>query len=437
MCHSADAPTLAPVSVLRRLVAAFVAPTLLLLTACSDGPECGRLPLEPSDRRCMVNTIDEMVQKHYPFSTLRDVDLETFSRDLTTLAERDKLSDLAFLRALERQVVDLKDGHTNLTFGDPAFRAFPPFRIECIDGRAYVSRVLDPQRAAPLERGDELVRLDGFPVEQIYRARLRRIEASTPGTRRRLASYLMVAGTHKSTLEVETADGRSLSFERTLRTGRRDTRPKTRRFGRIGYLSIHTFRHIDDVDRFDRKLESLMDTPALIIDLRDNGGGASTVADAMLGRFFDHALPPFDLTTIDGKVKQSIRPAPRGRHYDGELFVLTNELSFSAANYFVQRLVRQDRATIVGRRTGGGAASPNQSVLLIPGVSFRVSSLVVQPPDTAPAETGIAPDIEVPVTPEHLRTTPQPTRGEPRTDTILKRALDEARRRLSKEGDRP
>lgn len=97
---------------------------------------------------------------------------------------------------------------------------------------------------------------------------------------------------------------------------------------------------------------------ALIIDLRNNGGGADTPA-LIAGYVLDESRPlsgsyhrPTDLHTA------SVSPKwVPGRKFGGSkpLFILTSGRTFSAAEALAYDLQALKRAVIVGERTGGGA----------------------------------------------------------------------------------
>ena len=55
--------------------------------------------------------------------------------------------------------------------------------------------------------------------------------------------------------------------------------------GNIGYLKFNTF--LDPENRIVAALETLLDSSAIILDLRDNGGGDTDVENAIISRFID------------------------------------------------------------------------------------------------------------------------------------------------------
>jgi len=116
----------------------------------------------------------------------------------------------------------------------------------------------------------------------------------------------------------------------------------------------------------------------LIIDLRDNGGGFPSVSDGLFGRLVSEDGAPFELVDRQGRVHRRMEAPARGQTYKGQVVVLVNEGTFSAANYFAHRMREDHRGVLLGERTGGGAASPDRGLMLVEGLWFQVSTYVVQ-----------------------------------------------------------
>jgi len=137
-------------------------------------------------------------------------------------------------------------------------------------------------------------------------------------------------------------------------------RPR-RLLGDIAYLEIHDFgfepqwaeETVADV------LTRLADAPALIIDLRRNGGGSPRMAAFVTSYFL--GPDSIHLSTLywrGNRVERVYtRPSVPGRRYgpDRPVYVLTSHATFSAAEGFAYGLQALGRAVIVGDTTGGGA----------------------------------------------------------------------------------
>jgi hypothetical protein len=130
--------------------------------------------------------------------------------------------------------------------------------------------------------------------------------------------------------------------------------------GNIGYLKFNMFADVDICGATASKaLTSLAGTRALIIDLRDNGGGSPAMVAFVSSYLFDKRTHLNDLwTRRTGKTEEFwTRDTVPGSRFGGEkpIYVLTSSRTFSGAEEFTYDLKNLKRATIIGETTGGGA----------------------------------------------------------------------------------
>lgn len=203
-----------------------------------------------------------------------------------------------------------------------------------------------------------------------------------------------------------------------------------------------------------------LSVPNLIIDVRQNPGGDVKVCNQLLSWFIDR---PTTATTHYDKVNSNstyqsfvhctnyspddkpfedyvAREGQEGfynpstidaivipdsaLHYDGRLYVLIDETSKSAATDFPAQLVRCGRAKTVGRETGTGyhymtavkfahLSLPNSHIeFTLPLVKSVLDDSAT---DRFPAQRGLLPDVEVPLTYEEFYT----SEGDPILDKVL------------------
>lgn len=147
--------------------------------------------------------------------------------------------------------------------------------------------------------------------------------------------------------------------------------------GNIGYLDLRQFAHFDPEDpqaparqSIDAALELLAHVDALIIDLRDNGGGSP----AMVG-YLSSAFTPGDADIYNtfhhrqGTVSEAPVVPYASPRLDLPLYLLTSARTASAAEAFAYTLGNAGRAVLVGTSTAG-AANPGMEVDA--GHGFRV-----------------------------------------------------------------
>ncbi|XKG39587.1 carboxy terminal-processing peptidase [Marinobacter sp.] len=147
-----------------------------------------------------------------------------------------------------------------------------------------------------------------------------------------------------------------------------------------------------DVRRLIQDLKS-EGVDGLVVDLRNNGGGALHEANDMVGLFIDEG-PTVQIRNSDNDV-QVLTDQDPSVVYDGPLVVLVNRMSASASEIFAGAIQDYGRGLVVGSQTFGKgtvqAVRPlNHGQLKITQSKFyRVSGGSTQ-------HKGVIPDIEIP-----------------------------------------
>ncbi|MDE6272314.1 MAG: S41 family peptidase [Muribaculaceae bacterium] len=168
----------------------------------------------------------------------------------------------------------------------------------------------------------------------------------------------------------------------------------------VGYIYYPSFSSGISELNLDYVLAQLYDSKALIIDIRDNGGGLLTNIDVLIRRLIDKEIPGGSICHKTGPGHDSFsspyyftyKSAPDYRiHYLGKpVYILTNRSCYSAANAFAAVAKSLPNVKIVGARTGGGGGLPFSSELPN-GWSVRFSASPLYGPDGEVTEFGIDP----------------------------------------------
>jgi hypothetical protein len=127
----------------------------------------------------------------------------------------------------------------------------------------------------------------------------------------------------------------------------------------IGYLELTAFDEPKYCTRTAiAAMNFLADSDALIIDLRENHGGAPRMAVLIASYLFDKRTHFDDIDYPSTHYAEHLWTLPNlpGKKFTGKpVFVLTSASTFSAAEEFAYDLKSLKRATVVGETTGGGA----------------------------------------------------------------------------------
>ncbi|HTE28235.1 S41 family peptidase [Flavitalea sp.] len=141
-------------------------------------------------------------------------------------------------------------------------------------------------------------------------------------------------------------------------------------------------------------MEFVSNTRALIIDLRNNGGGGSEVGEVLQSFFLPGNTPLLEFKTRNGqsRLEQTVLWLTEKR-YDHPLFIIVNKGTASAAEAFAYSLQNCKRATIIGQPSAG-AANMNSWYVVNDHIYVSVSTAAPTIPGTERSweQKGVQPD---------------------------------------------
>lgn len=170
----------------------------------------------------------------------------------------------------------------------------------------------------------------------------------------------------------------------------------------VGYLDLRGFSaDPGPAEHLAAAMTLLSTTDAIIIDLRENGGGSTPGVVGVASYFFDTAVHLTDIYYRDtGETSRfwTVPVAPSKQLTRQDLYILTSAKTFSAAEDFCFALKTRNRATLVGETTAGGAHSGRGLERLSPlFTAFIPVGRSLSPTTGTNWEgVGIAPSVAVP-----------------------------------------
>ena len=171
--------------------------------------------------------------------------------------------------------------------------------------------------------------------------------------------------------------------------------------GNVGYIDLRGFMPAEiGGETAAAAMNFVTNTDALIIDVRQNGGGAPSMVAFLCSYLF--GPEPVHINDLYFRAENSTHqwwtlPYLPGKRYEGKpVYVLTSKRTFSAAEEFTYNLKTQKRATIVGETTGGGANPGGSRPVAEHFIIFVPSGRAINPITKTNWEgTGVTPDLPV------------------------------------------
>lgn len=296
-------------------------------------------------------------------------------------------STLDYYRVLSEMCARLHDGHTNVYVSKEMASevyARPAVVTRLVEDHVLVVRVGEAARSLGVEVGQEVVAIDGVPVKEYAAERVRPYQsASTPqDLDARTYEYFLLGGSVSSpvALTLRTADGATIERklprlspeDRAKQLPRREPMEFRMLPGNIAYVALNAFDDDTAAEGFEAAFDEISKSDALIIDVRDNGGGNSNVGYRVLACLTDAPFKTSAWRTRD--YRPSFRAWGRGeswyeeaagevspsgtRHYTKPVVVLTSARTYSAAEDFTVAFDAMKRGQIVGEPTGGSTGQP-------------------------------------------------------------------------------
>ncbi len=381
----------------------------------------------PTKRLLGLSHLWNAVKRNYVFMDRVKVDWDSLY--VAMIPQMKAVStDAEATRLLQRMAATLGDGHTYVgSLRGRDIRTLP-LATRWVDGKVYVDHVYSSAFVRQgVRRGQEVVAVNG--------------EATETYARRVLAPY--VSSSTPQWLIHEMYDDQSLTKDEASRTmslllrdGKREVtvsydfegadcdlmpaQPQSVSFSRlpdgIGYLRIENFMSSQVCDLFDQFYPQILQTRALVIDLRDNPGGNSGNGDRIARHFVADSvragtwesreyIPAYASWGYRERIYREegqlflTDPSDTLQRYTRPVVLLVGRGTFSAAEDFTALMRATGHCTLVGEPTGGSTGN-SVRVEIIPGVCYaKICAKHDYAPDGSEfVGRGFTPDILAPET---------------------------------------
>ncbi|MBB2147976.1 S41 family peptidase [Pedobacter gandavensis] len=295
-------------------------------------------------------------------------------------------STAAYFKVMTEFCAYLNDGHTNVNVPEELYDEFygrPLIRTRLVEERVLIVGVFDPNAEKDgIKAGQEVIAVNGLPVKE-YAARFVTPyqSASTPQDREvRAYEYGLLSGSVNEPIELQLRDEKGQIKKHTIvrlkpaaRSAKMNTPPFEYKMltGNIAFVSLNSFGTDSAAKAFAIHYPEISKADAIIFDVRNNGGGNSSVGWEILSylvkkpelihswytRDYKPSYRPWGVNQEVYGTKSFLRP--NGKFfYDKPVIVLTSARTYSAAEDFAGAFKSLHRGLIIGEASGGSSGQP-------------------------------------------------------------------------------
>ena len=336
---------------------------LVVFTGVAQGQK-----LESNQRdnaRDMLHNIADDIKKHYYDPTFHGIDFDARVREADEKIKASTSLNQAF-SIIGWTLDGLKDSHTYFIPPIRPVRVQYGWRMQMVGDHCYVTAVRPKSdaEAKGLKVGDELLALNGVPpnrsnfttLEYIFnvlapRSPMPLIVRGIDGQQRQLSVDARVRQLKKVVDLTGGGGGMDIwNMIRDMENEEQLTRTICHDVGDdLGLCRMPEFdMEEEQVRNFFSHVHKYK---GLVLDLRDNPGGDVDTLSHMIGGFFDHDVKIGDRT---GRKTMKPQVARAGHdHFSGDLVVLVDSESASAAELFARVIQLEKRGKVLGDRSSG------------------------------------------------------------------------------------
>ncbi len=393
----------------------------------------------------------DLLSDEYAFTDYKQLDreaLRTTFRPRFEEAAADN-DDLVFRRALRDFSFSIPDGHVSGPFVVEDFRSEAGGGLgmairELDNGRIIANFILadGPADRAGIVEGAEIISMNGTPIDEFVQETValsapfstshsERLQKLRYAVRSPLGTVIDVMvqnpGTQSPITVPLTSEAEMESFSFSSFNAGMDGFQLPVEYTQLdngyGYAKIYSFsdNKLLTIQLWERLVDTLRNknVSGLIIDMRQNDGGSTFLADQMAAYFHNEELALTSVGFYDEDldefffdpqtINQFYLPSEDLR-YAGAVAVLAGPNCNSACEFFVRDMALQDRAAIIGHYPTAGLGGTIDVALMPDDILFQYSEgrVVDLDGEILIEGKGIAPTIRVPVNEETLLSTGDP-----------------------------
>jgi C-terminal processing protease CtpA/Prc len=390
----------------------FLALTLFFADPGARAQQPAQQPIKHEQRDLvagMLTNIHEALKKNYYDSSFHGLDVDARYKEYDQKIKKAETLGDAF-RVVAAYLSGLNDSHTFFVPPRRSYIADYGYRMQMVGDACYVTEVRPgsdaEQRVHP---GDQIISLDGYAVG---RTDLWQLDYYLNQIAPKPMTGMTVRSPSGEMRKVVIATKYTKRDEHSVMAGPMDTDFWSQRLEHEKQQHLLHQRFVEKGDVLFWKMPAFVvegsevsrmiglarKHKTLILDLRGNPGGYVTTLSLLVGSVMDHDVAITTRVTRKGQ-KQEIAKSRGDNLFTGNLIVLVDSRSASAAELFARVVQLEHRGTVVGDRSSGSVMESiyypfddYSGVVVFYGASITHADLIMADGKSL-EKVGVTPDV--------------------------------------------
>jgi len=312
----------------------------------------------------MLRQSYDEIRKNYYDTSFHGVDLEKTYQQYNTRLDASKSINETF-RVIGAFVLSLHDSHAFFMPPERTNHSTSGFLMQIIGDKCFVTHIRPGTDAAnKLHVGDQVLALNGFKItpenfhdmeyfiQVLSPAPAEMVDVLNPAGEHRQETIKATLRMGKQVIDLSGPDDISGDFWKIVKDYHEDEHLARSRGYEVGDAFVWRMPSFEvSLPDVDKAVGKAMKSKTLIIDLRDNSGGYIETLKAMLGHFIDHEVKLGDRVMRKDTKPEMVKP--RSSLYTGNVIVLVDRNSASAAELFARVIQLEHKGKVIGDRSAG------------------------------------------------------------------------------------